>query len=410
MIELVKPDEKAQSNEVLVARQPICAANQKTLGYELLFRSSLENRAIIGDPDMATAQVIVNSFMEIGLDKIVGPSLAFINVTREFILGNNCRSLPSDRVVFEILEDTIPDLELMNALTALSGAGYRFALDDYAFGMQTRPLIPFCDYVKVDLRAVQRANVEDQLRSLLNVKLLAEKVETLEEYDFCKRVGFDYFQGYYFSKPNIIHGTKIPTNKISVFRLLAKLRDPEVSPRDLEGIVAEDISLSYKLLRYINSAYLGLKKKVESVGHAVRMVGTEHIRLLASLIMLTSMDGKPRELVVLSLVRAKMCELLAMRLGLPNHDTYFTVGLFSALDAFLDCSMNDAVDKLPLSDEIKRALIQRAGPLGEVLQTVLSYEHLDADPRMIKLDSSSMRKAYVESVCWGDQLMTTLAA
>jgi len=409
-MEVARQDEKAQSNEVLVARQPICAANQKTLGYELLFRSSLENRAIIDDPDLATAQVIVNSFMEIGLDKIVGPSLAFINVTREFILGNHCRSLPSDRVVFEILENTIPDRELMNALTALSASGYRFALDDYDFGSQTRPLIPFCDFVKVDLRAVQRADVEDQLKSLANVKLLAEKVETLEEYDFCKRVGFDYFQGYYFSKPNIIQGTKIPTNKVSVFRLLAKLRDPEVSPRDLEAIVGQDISLSYKLLRYINSAYLGLKKKVESVGHAVRMVGTEHIRLLASLIMLTSMDGKPRELVVLSLIRAKMCELLAMRLGLPNQDAFFTVGLFSALDAFLDCSMNDALDKLPLSDEIKRALTDGAGPLGEILQTVLSYEHLGSDPSEIKLNPSSMRSAYMESVCWGDQLMTTLAA
>jgi len=400
--------EERKTNEVLVARQPICALNQKTLGYELLFRNSSENRAIIGDPDLATAQVIVNSFMEIGLDKIVGSSLAFINVTREFILGGNCRSLPTDRVVLEILEDTIPDLELINALTELSAAGYRFALDDFDFGPQTRALIPFCDFVKVDLRAVQRARVEDQLRSLVNVKLLAEKVETREEYDFCKRAGFDYFQGYYFCKPQIVHGTKIPTNKVSLFRLLAKLSDPEVSPRDIETVVSEDVSLSYRLLRYINSAYVGLKKKVDSVAHAVRMVGTEHIRRLASLIMLTSIDGKPRELVVLSLVRAKMCELLAMKMGFPHREAFFTVGLFSTLDAFLDCSMAEAMDKLPLSDEIHKALIQGTGRLGEVLQCVIAYEQTQLDPRNIKLDSISLRNAYIESVGWGDQFMTHL--
>jgi EAL and modified HD-GYP domain-containing signal transduction protein len=405
---VVERAEEHKINEVFVARQPICALNQKTLGYELLFRNSFENRAVIGDADLATAQVIVNSFMEIGLDKIVGSSLAFINVTREFILGDNCRSLPSDRVVLEILEDTIPDLELINALTALSAAGYRFALDDFDFGPRTRPLIPFCDFVKVDLRAVQRANIEDQLRSLVKVKLLAEKVETQEEYDFCKRVGFEYFQGYYFCKPHIVHGTKIPTNKVSLFRLLAKLSDPEVSSRDIETVVSEDVSLSYRLLRYINSAYVGLKKKVDSVAHAVRMVGTEHIRRLASLIMLTSIDGKPRELVVLSLVRAKMCELVAMRMGFPHKDAFFTVGLFSTLDAFLDCSMVEAMDKLPLSDEIHKALIEGTGHLGEVLQCVIAYERAQLDPRKIKLDSISLRNAYIESVGWGDQFITRL--
>ncbi len=404
--EVMKRFEERETNQVLVARQPICASNQKTLGYELLFRNSLENRAIIGDPDLATAQVIVNSFMEIGLDKIVGSSLAFINVTREFIIGNNCQSLPTDRVVLEILEDTVPDLELINALTALSALGYRFALDDFDFGPQTRPLIPFCDYVKVDLRAVQRGHVEGELRSLGNVKLLAEKVETLEEYDFCRRVGFDYFQGYFFCRPHIMYGTKIPTDKISLFRLLAKLRDPEVSPRDLETIFSEDISLR----RYINSAHVGLTKKVESVAHAVRMVGTEHIRRLASLIMLTSVDDKPRELIVLSLVRAKMCELLAKRMGLSNSDAFFTVGLFSTLEAFLDCSMTEALDKLPLSDEIKIALIDGFGPLGEVLGFVLAYEKVQLDPRKIKLDSLAIRNVYIESVCWGDQFMTGLAA
>ncbi len=406
----IMSDVETPVKESLVARQPICGLNQKTFGYELLFRNSAANYATIIDPDLATAQVIVNSFMEIGLDRIVGPSLAFINVSQDFIVKNRCRTLPPDRVVFEILEDTVPDRELIDALTSLSRSGYRFALDDYEFTNQTAPLLPHCEFVKVDLRQVSRDRIGEQLKSLQGNKLLAEKVETRDEYDFCKALGFEYFQGYYFCKPHIIAGTKVPTSRISIFRLLAKLRDPEVSTKELETIVSEDLSLSYKLLRYINSAYVGLKRKVESVGHAVRMVGTDHIRLLASLIMLTSMDDKPRELLSVSLIRAKMCELLATRLAAPNKESFFTVGLFSTLDAFLDCSMSDALDKLPLSDEIRNALLARKGTLGEVLQCVLAYEQTDLAAKDIRLDTTAIRNAYVESVFWGENLMNGLAA
>jgi len=223
-------------------------------------------------------------------------------------------------------------------------------------------------------------------------------------------MGFDYFQGYYFCKPDIIRGTTAPTNKVSVFRLLAKLREPDVNPRDLERIVAEDLSLSYKLLRDINSACMGLKRQIDSVGHAVRMVGTEHIRMLTSLMMLTNMEDKPRELLIVSLIRAKMCELLAMRLGVGNKEAFFTVGLFSTLDAYLDCPMNDALDTLPLSDEIRKALLQFEGPLGEVLKCVLSFEQTPDDPQRMKLDSNSVRHAYVESLCWGETLLGGMAA
>jgi EAL and modified HD-GYP domain-containing signal transduction protein len=398
------------SDEVLVARQPICGVNQKTLGYELLFRDSSANYATIVDADLATAQVIVNSFMEIGLDRIVGPSLAFINVSKEFITSNRCRTLPPERVVFEILEDTVPDRDTIDALVSLKSSGYRFALDDYDFVNQTRPLLPYCDYVKVDLRQVDRESVGEQIKALGGKKLLAEKVETREEYDFCRSAGFEYFQGYFFCKPHIVSGTKIPTSRLSIFRLLSKLRDPDVSTKELESIVSEDLSLSYKLLRYINSAYLGLKRQVESVPHAVRMVGTDHIRLLATLIMLTSMNDKPRELLVVSLIRAKMCELLAAKLKLDNKEQFFTVGLFSTLDAFLDCSMNEALDKLPLSDDIHKALLQRQGTLGEVLDCVLAYEQADIASKNIRLDTTSVRDAYMESVHWGENLITGLAA
>ena len=406
------PETTSQATpQVLVARQPICGLNARTFAYELLFRSPGATRAVFSDPDLATAQVIVNSFMDIGLDRIVGAAPAFINVTQDFIVKNNCRSLPKDRVVFEILEDTVPDQQLFKALESLTEDGYHFALDDFAFGDRLRPLLKFCDYVKVDLRQINRDELAEQLRTLEGIKLLAEKVETHEEYEFCRQMGFHYFQGYYFCKPNIVTGSKIAANKLSVFRLMSKLRDPNVNPRELEKIVGEDISLSYKLLRYINSAFLSLRRNIESVGHAVRMVGTDQIRMLASLLMLTSLDDKPRELVTISLIRARMCELLAMRLDVKNPETFFTVGLFSTLDAFLDCPMNEALSKLPLSDEIKAALLNREGSLGDILKCVLEYEQASMDePRQKKLDVGSVRNAYVESVSWGENLMTAMAA
>jgi EAL and modified HD-GYP domain-containing signal transduction protein len=371
----------------------------------LLFRKTAANHAEIDNADAATAQVIINSFLEIGLDRIVGKDLAFINVTRDFIVNNHCRSLPPRPVVFEILEDTVPDRELTEALTSLREAGYRFALDDYDFSEGTRPLIPFCDFVKIDLRRVDRGTLVQRLPALQSFGLLAEKVETQEEYEFCKSLGFNYFQGYYFCKPRLISGAKSPLNRLAVFRLLAKLREPDVSARELERIVAEDVSLSYKLLQYLNSAYVGMKKRIESVPHAVRLIGMDQLRILATLLTMTGMDEKPRALAIVSLTRGKMCELLGRRFGGHNPEAFFTVGLFSTLDAFLDCTMNEALEKLPLSDDIRQGLLSREGPFGQVLQTVLAYERPDAEMTGIPLDPSVLNDAYMQSIIWAEDLL-----
>jgi len=413
MIEVeTKPRPATANANVLVGRQPICRANNQTLGYELLFRNSQVNEAVIQNPEQATAQVIVNTFMEIGLERMVGASLAFINVTRDFILGDHCRSLPKDRVVLEILENTVPDAELFRALGELHDVGYRFALDDFTFKAETKPLLPYCDYIKVDLRQVEREQISAELPALRRqkLKLLAEKVETIDEYEYCKKTGFEYFQGYFFCRPHIVQGSKVPVNRLSLCRLLAKLQDPEIDMRELESIVGQDLSLSYKILRYINSAYVTLLKSVESIGHAVRLVGTEHIRLLASLIMLTSMDDKPKELIYTSLIRAKMCEMLGVREGYKNREAFFTVGLFSALDAFLDCSMKDALELLPLSQEIRDALLLHRGPLGEVLQYVLTYEQALDTLDLTRIQGDTLRNTYLDSIAWGNDLVSKLAS
>ena len=395
----------------IVARQAICDRAENTVAYELLYRKPGEDTAEIDNPERATAQVIVDSFMEIGLDRMAGQATAFINVTRDFLLGNYCRSLPARRVVFEILEGTEPDPDLLDAIKSLTRDGYVFALDDYTFDERMQPLLPYCRYVKVDVRQSSRQLIRNRIESLkrLPVRLLAEKVETREEFDFCKQLGFEYFQGFFYCKPRIFSRPRIAQNRVAVSRLLASLHQPRIQTRDIEKIVGEDLSLSYQLLRYVNSAALSLPREVESIGHAVRMVGTEHIRRLASLMMLATVDDKPMELLTTSLVRARMCELLAQRQNYANTDAHFTVGMFSTLDAFLDCPLPEALTYLPLSDEILAALLHYDGTLGSVLERVLTYETGDwAALDKLRADTAPLASAYWRAMEFGESLMRQL--
>ncbi len=398
------------ATEALLARQPIYEANGRTFAYELLYRSSSINEARFQDASAATAQVINHSFTEFGLDRIVGRAPAFINIPREFIMNGLCMSLPPERVVLEILEDTVVDAALLNAVKDLSRHGYKLALDDYIFQEHFDVLLPLCNYIKVDIRGMERNEIAGRMPALRGVaKLLAEKVETIEEFDFCRSLGFDYFQGFFFARPHILSQKKAPMNRVAIFRLVAKLHAANVSTHDVENIISEDLSLSYKVLRFVNSAFVGLQKQIESIGHAVRLVGLERIRLLASLIMMSSVEQKPLELMKMSLIRAKMCESLSMYRNFKNKELFFTVGLFSTLDAFLDCSMPEALQLLPLSDEVCEAILNWKGMAGRILESVVLYEECRWDefgrpaPDLIVL-----RDAYLGSIEWTEQLLTEL--
>jgi EAL and modified HD-GYP domain-containing signal transduction protein len=239
----------------------------------------------------------------------------------------------------------------------------------------------------------------------LSVKLLAEKVETQDEFEFCLEKGFEYFQGFYFCKPKIISATTMPANRLTVCRLLAKLHQPDVSIREVESLISEDPSLSYRILRYINSAAIAMPRKIESIRQAVRMVGLDHIRTLSSLVLLFSLDDKPRELIKTSVVRARMCQLLGEG-PTRDHGSFFTTGLFSTLNAFLNCSMQSALEHLPLSDEIREALLHGEGPLGHILTAVLAFEQADWKKLdQLGFESERVANACFEAVRWGEDLL-----
>ena len=411
MAKIISAGKAIEAKAAFVGRQPIYGKSINVFAYELLFRSNEINRASFVDGDAATAQVMLNTFLEIGLDHIVDNHLAFINLTRDFVLGNYCVALPKDRVVLEVLENMGVDEELMDALRRLSGLGYRIALDDFVYHESLQPLVELADIIKVDVQELDRETVAEHVAILRQhpVKLLAEKVETHEEFEFCRDLGFDYFQGYFFCKPNIISVKPMPANRMAVLALLAQLQNPTIEISQLKRIIQEDLSLGSQVLRYINSAFFEMPKQIDSINQAVYMVGTDRLRTWASLLMLARIEDKPIELLVTGIVRARMCEQLALALNVREVDHFFTVGLFSILDGLLDRPMEDIIPTLPLDLDIRQALLNRKGVLGMTLDCVLAYERGDWDTVLChRMEVETIKAAYLEAISWTSYLTPLL--
>lgn len=389
--------------DIFVGRQPIFDRNLEVIGYEMLFRSGdRENLANVLDDEHATSQVL-STLLEMGLDQLAGQHLVFINVTRGFLLATEQMPLPRSQVVLEVLERVTVDAPLVEAVSRLARQGYRIALDD--FQPHQEPLIQQASFIKLDLRQVSRAELAEQVAWLKprGIKLLAEKVETMEEFTFCRDLGMDYFQGFFLCKPNVLKGQRLPANRMMLLNLMANLHDPHIPVKRLEELVTQDVSLSYKLLRLINSAFYGFPSKIRSIHHTLVLLGIHQIRALVNMLLLTGIDDKPNELMVTAMVRAQMSDRLARGLGYDDPHTHFTIGLFSTLDALMDLPMKDVLALLPLADEINQALLEQAGPAGAILRTVLAYERADWDEvDRLGLEPAIVRQAYLESIQWAE--------
>jgi c-di-GMP phosphodiesterase len=402
------------TSTVYVGRQPIYTSDLKTHAFELLFRSSEENVAKIIDGERATAELCLNTFAEIGLERIVGCLPAFINVSENFLLHGHCFSLPKERVVIEILEDVRPTPDVLDAVSELQDVGYTIALDDFVYRPELLPLVELAHIVKVDLPLVPTDGLANQVSLLKkhDLQLLAEKVETEEEFETCKKLGFDYFQGYFFSRPTIVKGKKLPTNKVTMMRLVSQIQNPSVSLNEISDIILTEPVLAYKLLRYANSAFHGFAREIESIQHAVTLVGIRQIKTICSLTALSSAAGnKPEALVQTLLIRGKMAELLATQMNHGKTETFFMAGLFSGLDALLDLPMDEALEMVPLSKEIEDSIRSGAGKLGIVLNSVLAYERGDWDALSCPpLDAGAIRNAYLEAIDWAQQTLAKVMA
>jgi len=299
--------------ESFIARQPIFDARRNVYGYELFFRSGLENVFRHSDPDQATSKVMVDSFFLFNLNDLTGGKRAFINVPREILLKEYMFFLPREQVVVELLETVEPDAEVLQACQKLKHAGYLIAMDDFVYEPRYEPLLEFTDFVKVDFLATPEEARKSLLQKIspLRVRLVAEKVETLEMFQHGIESGYSFFQGYFFSKPAILVAKDIPTFKANYFQLLKEIHTVGTDLNKLDEIIRRDVALTYKLLRYINSAFFGLPHKIKSVKQALVLLGEKTIKNWISFVALASMAvDKPEELLVLTIVRARFCEML----------------------------------------------------------------------------------------------------
>lgn len=412
MAETAVSQEEVDSSvgDIFVARQPIFDADLSVHAYELLYRSGDTGVANVTDGNAATSQVMINAFLGIGIETLTDNRISFINLTREFIVGQFPMPIPPESVVLEILEDVEVDDELLSALKAFSEKGYTIALDDYVFEDDKTPLFGIIDIVKIDLMECDRDKLEAEVDRLKvhGVKLLAEKVETQEEYELCKELGFDYYQGYFFSKPTVLTGQALKTNRVALMEILATLQDPDCDVTELESLIKQDVSVSYKILRIINSAFYNLPREIQSIKQAIVALGLKTIREWLTVITLTDIDDKPPELILLTLQRARMLQTLSKVSGL-NEDAGFTAGLFSSLDAIMDQPMDEVLEKLPLAEELTEALLTRGGSLGNLLETALNYERgdwQDIDPNQPL--SVELSNCYLESLSWATELVNKL--
>ena len=385
---------------VFIGRQPIFDRQNRVFAYELLWRGGEDNQAGFADGDLATTQVMLNALTEIGLDRLVGDRLAFINLTRRFLTGDHPLPEMTERVVLEILEDIEPTAEVIAAVKRLAGLGYTIALDDFLYQPALAPLVEQAEIVKIDLLALDADGLREHVATLRRypVRLLAEKVENAGQHALCMELGFDYFQGYFYARPNVVEGRRMPANQVAVLQLLAAVQDPDITDGELENLIRQDVGLSWRLLRYINSARFGLNREIDSIRQAITLLGRRILCQITSLLAMAGLGEKPPELLMTALIRAHMTARLCEARGL-DADAGYTAGLFSVLDALLDRPMTELLDDLPLSAELTTALRDGQGELGSVLTTVIACDTADwsrVDDGAF--DTELLNRTYLEAI------------
>ena len=374
-------EERPQSSRIFIARQPIFRRNLKVYAYELLFRSGLDN---FFDPsqdgERATSNVVTESFLVLGIANVTMGRRAFINFSGPMILRGWPALLPRDDIVVEVLEDVEVTAGLIDACRSLAEKGYLLALDDFVYHPRFDPLLELAGIVKFDVLQMDRAELARQaemVKSRFRVRLLAEKVESDEEFAALMDMGFDLFQGYFFRKPHIISGLDIPGSKLHYFEILRQVNDENFDFGRLAALIAEDVSLSYKLLRYVNSPVFRRRGEIDAIGTAVALLGEDELRRWLSVVMMSYMArDKPDELVRLAVIRGRFCESLGVEMeGRGRAGAYHAVGMFSLLDALLDRPMDELVAGLNLSRVIAAALTGREdNRLFRALELVRAYE------------------------------------
>ncbi|NPA72403.1 MAG: EAL domain-containing protein [Gammaproteobacteria bacterium] len=397
-------------SEVFIGRQPILDVDMKVFAYELQFHQGLNpNQKTVE----ATVELIKRTQEEIGFQSIVGPHTAMLNLPKELISEAALPQFDKDHeIVLEIPNNVMADVTVLRNLKALKASGSSIALNDFIEDDSSIRLASISDYVKIDVDNYTEMKLKKMVEALheKGVKVIALKVETEESFHYLKKLGFDYFQGYFFTNPVIINGQKLAGNKLTLLQLLAKVNDAKTDFHELSMIISQDVALSHKLLIAINNPAAMIPVRVESVADALKYMGLKRLKFWVNMLMLSSIEDVPQELLTTSLMRAKFCELLAESAGhVHDKDSYFIVGLFSNLGAFFKMPIEDIVNEMPLSEDIKLALIEKKGSMGNVLKVLVTMEQANVTMKALqfeKLGLNDIGNSFMAANAWAQQAIS----
>lgn len=406
-IDLRKPPK-----DLCLARQPIFDTSTVVYAYELLHSPLNPNSAPAIDANASSSQVLINAFLDIDIEDVSNNLPSFISVSRDFLVGRLPMPFPPQSLVLQIPASMEVDIALLQGLRYFKEEGFKLALEGYRFEQGSFQLAGLVDFVKIDITGYTPQALKEGVAKLAgkDFTLIAQQVETREAFEQCHDAGFKFFQGSFISKPLVMKGNVLKPNRLAVLKMLKLLEDPDSSISVLEELISQDVTLSFKILRIINSAYYGFRRKIESVKQAVVALGLKVIRNWFILISLTDIDDKPQELMQLTLLRARMMQSLTNAMGL-NKDTGFTIGLFSSIDAIMDQPMREILEKLPFSEEISEALLHREGVFGQMLNIVLHYEQGDwAFIKNSGFEMSELSTFYFEAMYWSRGLIEQIKA
>lgn len=408
--------ESQRVRDFFLARQPILNRRQGLFAYELLFRRADAGAAEVIDDRSATASVIEHA-TELGMDNVIGSSRGFVNVDAAVLLSDFVQFLPRDKVVLELLETVEATPAVLERVAELKRSGYTFALDDViSESTDVAQLLPLADIIKVDIAGMPRDTLHalsERFRSM-NKQILAEKVETIEEFEHCLALGFDYFQGYYFAKPAVLSGRKLSPSQMAMLHLMSQI-SADAENVEIERTIKRDASLAIAMLRMANSPALGTGHSIASIGQALMILGRRQLQRWLQ-ILLYAEPSRASEgvspLLVLATTRGKLLELLATRLEPKNRgaaDTAFTVGIMSLLDALFGVPMEKILEQIPVSEPIRNALLTRTGFFGDLLRLAEYVEHVEQrDPLLLPalqgIGNKDLCKLQMEAYAWSEQV------
>lgn len=409
-----------ETQDIFLGRQPILDRDQRIVAYELLFRTADTSSVTVTDDMQATASVIHHAFSEMGVQTVLGTQLGFINVSADMLLSDMVEFLPTSQVVLELLETIIVTEAVIERCRALKLLGFALALDDFVFDESYLPLLTLVDIVKIDLLLHSREELQAVVSQLKPwpVKLLAEKVDSAEQAAYCHSLGFDLFQGYYFARPSVLSTKRADPSQLALIRLLGLVLHDADTPQ-IEQIFKQHPSLTYNLMRLVNSVASGVHHSIASVSQAIMVLGRKQLQRWLQLLLFTLQVGTPypSPLLLLAATRGKMMELLAEK---QQHnadycDEAFMAGILSLIDSLIDKPLADIVGELGLSERLTAALLRREDEMGALLQLVESVEHPDLSRPLSLLAQcgglslSDLTMAEIEAMCWANQVAEATA-